>query len=375
MPDDNLRYLSNDEKTALTLWRDKLETALSAGGDVYTELMFWLAPMGAVYSSGQLSFPASVQSTRAAPWTGIERYFNYVHASMRNITGVGASYFNRLKYIGRDSYLQLLAGYSAGSSILTVLNAMYNRLDAVLKRNNVAGSQTIIGGMLVLFETFSVWGTKWWESDYYWSPFYVAHAGSGTVGPYTVTINYCENGVIFAITTTGTPVEMHIAHQSVDADLLVQDEARSVLTATELLSSEHHFDLVADTALQCRVTREVDVDLALISEEQIPLRASVALQDEVQKNLAADGLLAATHSFDLPASLQLIAVPRVGLDADMCIIGPATKTLAAYMLLLPDSAPEILTDLEKYHIQAMRIKADPRSYKVYNSKTDTEVIP
>ncbi|MFA4917582.1 MAG: hypothetical protein WC560_13050 [Syntrophales bacterium] len=372
MPDDNLRYLSTAEKTALALWRGKIETALSAGGEVYTELMLWLRPMGVVYSSGQLSFPASVQSTRAAPWTGIERYFNYVHASMRGITNYGAPYFNRSKYTGRDGYLQLLAIYPAGLSILTVLNALYNRIDAVLKRNNITGPQTIIGGMLVLFETFAVWGTKWWESDYYWSPFYVAHAGSGTVGPYTVTVNYCENGVIFGIVMDEP---MHIAHQSVDADLLIQDEGRTTINATELLSAEHRFDLAADTALQGKVTQELDVDLALMGEEHAPLLASVAMRDEVKENLAADGLLAVTHSFDLSASLHLIAAPRVGLDADMCIIGPATKTLAAYMLLLPDSAPEILTDLEKYHIQAMRIRADPRSYKVYNSKTDTEVIP
>ena len=41
--------------------------------------MFWLAPMGAVFSGGILSFPASPSYTNAAPWTGIERYFNQIH--------------------------------------------------------------------------------------------------------------------------------------------------------------------------------------------------------------------------------------------------------------------------------------------------------
>ncbi|MFA6371292.1 MAG: hypothetical protein WCW68_01570 [Methanothrix sp.] len=382
MPDDNLHYMTASQKAALLIWRDKIEPVLALGGAWSTELMFWLAPLGFVYSGGQLRLPASKKSTRAAPWTNIERYFNDVHyCNLRNITVLNSTFLD-LSVYNKSGYSALLVAYPRSCTYLYVISRLYGRVTKVLDDNdsylksNALGynREAVVGGLLVLFSYFVIWGTKQWSTDTHWD-FYAGSIKSGTVGPYTVTVNYCENGVIFGVTVVGPPQTQITDHQSVDADILIQDEEQTTITATELLSADHPFDLAADVALQGEATRELDADMALLGEAQTPIQVTEALQDEVQKTIAADELLAATHGFDLPASLRLISVPLVPIDADICILGQATKTFSAYMLLLPDSASEMLTDLEKYHIQAMRIKADPRSYKVYNSKTDTEVIP
>jgi len=388
MPGDNLRYLTADEKVALALWRDRLEAVLAAGGAVYSELMFWLAPMGAVYSSGQLSFPASKYYTRAAPWTYIERYFNFAHARNQSslyfnksvATRTDNPYWNYTKYAGGAAYSSLIASYPRGSNILTVLNALYNRVNGVLLNNDalLRGSipgynrDVIIGGLLVLFETFAVWGTKYWATDAYWAPFYEGFSKTGTVGPYTVSVSYCNNGVVFGITMD---LPYHTAHQSVDAELLIEDEERVTLRADEWLSADHPSDLDADIALRADVPADLDADIALRGEVQKTPLARIALRDEVTEEFTADELLAATHEFELAASTRLTAVPWTPLDADILVLGPATKTFAAYMLLLPDSASEILTDLEKYHIQKFRIRADPRSYVEFDSRKDEEVTP
>lgn len=378
MPDDNLRYLSGEEKDALTLWRAKVESALALGGGVHTELMFWLAPMGAVFSGGQLSFPASKQSTRAAPWTGIEHYFNYVHARnypqrywSNTIATQSNKYFDYSKYNGESAYADLKAVYPAGSNILSVLNGLYDRVDAALK--GVANAQSIVGGLLVLFETFAVWGTKWWESDAYFHEFYEGFAKSGTVGPYTVSVSYCNNGVIYGITMDSEPY--YTAHQSIDAEILIQTEVQKSLQASALISAAVKNELDASLVLMARKDTTLTATIPLRGEVRKNPKAYLALQDEAQKPLLADQLLAATHQTPLEASRRLAATPLKGLDADICIIGPVLKPLTAHLLLLPDSASEMMTELEKYSIQSLRIKADPRSYKVFNSETDREVIP
>jgi hypothetical protein len=381
MPDDNLRYLTADEKNALTLWRTKLEAALAVGGEVYNELMFWLAPMGGVYSGGQLNFPSSRYYTRAAPWTNIEKYFNGIHSyCVRYFGGSGfaaaqvRTYINETTYNGSAAYVSLKAAYPARSHILAVLDGLYNRVDAVLARNGVAypDRQTVIGGMLVLFETFAVWGSKIWDSDYHLSTAWAGGTSSGTVGPYVVSVNYCENGVIFGITMEEAT---HTAHQSVDAELWLQNEAQKTLGATENISANQAYELDTDIALQAVVTKTLPATECLLGSVQKPLKSYLALRDRVDTNLPASGNLANLQYYEVTADERLALDKHMALDASCLIHGPVRVFFAARMLLIPDSAAQIKVDLKKYHDQQFRVVFDPISYNVYNSETDTEVQP
>lgn len=379
------QLLTAAQKVTLEDWRGHVEKILVAASPaaVRTELAFWLNAMAFVVAAdGTLSIPWKKDTTSF--WATIEHFWWQYYTtyattdSAASPTAFGVAAKN-LPNAAPPPLTALWAAYPPplSASTLTgkatfydVCTALYNRVTACLSAHNAAlvaldpeyDSDIIWAGMLTAFMAFLTW-TADYEVDSY----------TGTVGPYTVVVDTCANDSVIGWTITGE--EMHIDHQSVDADLLLQGEEQTTVAATELLSADHHLNLAAGVALQGEVSQELDADVALLGEAQTPVLASVALRDEVQKTIAADELLAATHSFDLPASLRLIAVPLVPLDADLCILGQATKTFSAYMLLLPDSASEMLTDLEKYHIQAMRIKADPRSYKVYNSETDTEIIP
>lgn len=388
MPDDNLRYLTTNEKAALLIWRNKIEPVLALGGEVATELMFWLSPMGAVYSSGLLSFPASKKSTRSSPFTGIERYFNLVHARCQPTTyyntGIAKltnDYFAYTKY-STTAYISLIAAYPRSSTILAVLNKLYDRVEAVLVKHDatiraaVSGYNraAIIGGLLVLFETFSVWGSKYWATDAYWSEFYVAASSSGTVGPYTVTVDYCNNGVVFGIVMDEP---MHTAHQSVDAEMALQSEVRSTLSADTLLSTRQVTELPADLVLQGGVKKNILASAAVQGDVQTPLLADEALQDLVTLNLPADGLLAEQHTYSLAASARMLLDHHAPLDADICVLAPVRVALSASIYLEPDFASEIMTDLEQFFWQSPRIRAAARSYKVYNSQKNADfgVVP
>jgi hypothetical protein len=358
MVEDNMRRLTSEEKAALTIWRERVEVVLAGGGAVYNELMFWLAPMGAVFSGGILSFPKSTSYTDSAPWTDIEHFFNNIHAWNYG-TAVDAG------------YKRLINTYPLGTNLLTVLNALYNRVYSVLVNNNVTGYQAIIGGLLVLFETFCVYGTRLWGTDWHMT-FYTIHSTVGTVGPYTVSINYCNNGVIFGITSN---VPYHTSHQSLPAELLLQDEVQRTLLASEALAAGHKSELQADEALQGTHTIPIDADMALQGDVQNKLVASLAIQDKVKTTLPADELLAYTRTVSLQASERLSARPLTGLDADICLMGRATTTLIATIVLVPDRSSEMFTEIERYSIQKFRIKGDPRPYPIFNSAKDKEVGP
>ena len=47
----------------------------------------------------------------------------------------------------------------------------------------------------------------------------------------------------------------------------------------------------------------------------------------------------------------------------------------ATIVLVPDRSSEMFTEIERYSIQKLRIKGDPRPYPIYNSIKDKEVVP
>jgi hypothetical protein len=187
-----------------------------------------------------------------------------------------------------------------------------------------------------------------------------------TAAPGSGTTNFTRNFV------NNRPVT--VAHQSVDADVLLQTPASKNLSASERLAAKHEYELAASAVLYCDIQTTLGAQLPLMGEVQKLPWADIALKDSHPSNCDAYVVMLAEHRFDLAADIRL-AYGRYPLDADICIVTPAPVCLSAYMLLLPDSASEITTDLEKYYIQKFRINAEPRSYKEYNSKTDKEVIP
>ena len=94
--------------------------------------------------------------------------------------------------------------------------------------------------------------------------FYRIHSTVGTVGPYTISISYCHNGVIFGITTNE-----HTAHQSLPADICIRGEEQVVLSASEILAAEHQHVLYADEALRGTHTIPTDADMALRGDVRI----------------------------------------------------------------------------------------------------------
>lgn len=384
--------MTDDQKAALAKWVPQLEAIMYSGSPVASELNYWLNAMGFFMVGGKLTLPYSsyAGSTASTLLYKVEEFWLAYWPDFPNAP-MWATYYpmyypwGALK--GKPTYAAtntLLADYPFGSyNFFTVLTAVYERVQASLNANWAAlhavvptfDSRIILSGLLVLFEFWMVWGS-WIHAQYPVS--YVAGGeqrltATATIGPYTVTVGYCENGISYTVTETENP--QHIAHQSVDAEILVQDGVQTELDADLALSARNDSELDADVALQANVPVPFEASLPLRGEVRPPLKAYEALRDETQKTLTADSLLSEPHSYNLGAYERLQAVPWSPLDADICIIGPVQKPLYAYMLLLPDSASEMLTELEKYHIQAMRIKADPRAYKEFNSATDTEVVP
>lgn len=398
--------LTADEKAGLDYWKTLIEGVLATGRPCCTELQFWLKPMGFKTSStGTLSLPWSALASTSV-WNRIGTFFmawSYAywghdlksdpgHSTWANWRGwpTNVTYISTSTARDFSGITALRATYPSGYDYIGLLNGLYNRVytalhaDDAYLRAHVPGFNIdhIIAGLLILFDLFLA-RTAWRSTTYGYHYFYIPSANinsnfgwaNGTVGPYTVQIYFCENGVIRAVDFDLPLPEYSICHQSVDADILLQDEAQVELAASQLLSAKAPSELDADTVLQARVDTELSAELPLRGEVQLAPIARLALWDMVPTSFDADEWLAATHQFPLDAYERLAAIPRIPLDADICIQGPVPISITARMYLEPDFKSEMLTDLERLHIQKYRIVADPRSYVEYNSEKDVEVVP
>ena len=388
-------YLTYGQKAALDVWRPLAEAVLATGRPCTNEMLFWLHPMGFKFVNGRLILPSSAWATPTNLWTNIERYWLDWHWYY-----AGRSNPERDPYRPDDTvYLvlspkpdqsglrALIAAYPLNTDYFTLLNALYSRIKTALQADidyltaHVTGFSIdkILAGLVVLFEYFLAFSTAH-SLSWGYLRFYIPSAATGknrfdwvtgTVGPYTIAIYYCENGVIRGI-------DIHTAHQSVDSDVLLQDIIKKQVAASGLLIDRQDTEVEADVALQAVVPTEIAASMPLRADIPVQTIARMAVRDKVTVNTDADGLLAETHQFEFESSARLISMPRAPVDADMCIITPVLHPLAAHMLLLPDTASEMLTELESTHIQKFRIKADPRSYREFDSRDSSKmggVIP
>lgn len=396
--------LTADEKAGLDYWKTLIEDVLATGRPCCVEIQFWLKPMGFRYTGGSLTLPWSALATTSL-WNRIGTFFmawSYEYWGLRLSNDPGhntwasyrgwptsATYIIRSTALDTSGIWAVRAAYPR-TGYIGLLNNLYNRLFAALNddysylKTNVSGFNVehVIAGILILFNLFLA-RTAWRSTTYGYHYFYIPSANissnfdwdAGTVGPYTVAVYFCENGVIRAVDFDLPLPEFSICHQSVDADILLQDEAQVELAASQLLSAKVPSELDADEVLQARVDTELSAELPLRGEVQLTPLARLALRDKVTTSLDADEWLAATHQVPLDAYERLAAIPRIPLDADICIQGPVPISITARMYLEPDFKSEMLTDLERLHIQKYRIVADPRSYVEYNSEKDVEVVP
>jgi len=403
--DSSYTEFTPEEKGGLDYWQSRIELVLATGRPCCDELQFWLKPMGfKVSSAGTLSLPWSAQAS-TSPWNRIGSYFfawsyefwgrNLLndpgYTNWRNRGGLpNLSYILRTTARDFSGITALMAAYPNGRGYIELLNSLYDRVFAALNEDIAYLSTHILGfnidhiiaGLLILFDLFLA-RTAWRSDAYGYHYFYIPSANinsnfnwaNGTVGPYTVAVYFCENGVIRAVDFDLPLPEYSICHQSIDADILLQDEAQVELAASQLLSAKVPSELDADEVLQARVDTEFSAELPLQGEVQLTPNARLALRDKVMTSLDADEWLAATHQSPFDAAERLAAIPRIPLDADICIQGPVPLSITARMLLEPDFESEMLTDLERLHIQKYRIVADPRAYVEYNSEKDPEVIP
>ena len=370
--------LTDDQKTALTLWRTKAEQVLAQGGAPATELLRWLNALGFVYSSSQLTLPYSIASTYAAPWTDFEEYIKALNWYLR----YGSYRYNGvlrtpISATVKNAYNALLALYPVGTSVYTVWDGVYDSANAVLTASDstlraaISGynKDTVLAGILVLYGVFAIWSTDHWNQTYL--TLWTVPTTSSTVGPYTVTVNWCENGVISWVTETENK---HTAHQSIDAEILLQDKVNTTFAAYENLAATSKKSLLADVFVRANVPVSLAATLPLRGNVPTSLRAYEALQDIFSLELSAGGYLQDVAYSSLAATERLVG-SYYSFDADLCIQDEVQSSLTAKMLLLPDSEAELKVLLEKYHIQKFRITAEPISYDVFNSKTDKEVMP
>lgn len=393
--------LSTELKTVLDEWVDLVEDILASASTCVPELTLWIEAMGFKMVGGVLSVPAS---TGANIWDHLEDYWQeqsvYYSAYTLNIYNAryGLAPPNQSRhqeeYINTFSFPGLTAlrqrWYFPAKRMFAVLNDLFDSVSAALKddeaylRSHVSGfdAEFAVGGLLVLFDYFVIWSAVSTAGGNIY--IYLPENATGesmewanaTIGPYTVSVYYCENGVIRSMSVDPLkPPEFAVVHQSVDADILLQDEEQVELAASQLLSAKVPSELDADEVLQARVDTELSAELPLRGEVQLTPLARLALRDKVMTSLDADEWLAATHQSPFDAAERLAAIPRIPLDADICIQGPVPLSITARMLLEPDFESEMLTDLERLHIQKYRIVADPRSYIEYNSEKDVEVVP
>jgi hypothetical protein len=407
--------LSADLIETFEYWREIVEDILGSSSTCKTELTFWVEAMGFKrdVSSGRLWIPAASYSTATSLWGHIEGYWQEQSVAYQAyvLGKLGAYYafvspssgavlhniyylkdggkYNNYSFPGLD-HLRQRHSFPA-RTLFDVLDDLYDRVSDALQADDaylVANisrydQEFVVGGLLVLFDYFVSWSAVSTDGGnfYIYLPPSIGAgelfvSASHVVGPYTTYVYYCENGVvrISGITHPEMP-EYSICHQSVDADILLQDEVQVELTASQLLGAKVPSELDADEVLQARVDTELSAELPLRGEVQLTPVARLALWDTVPTSFDADEWLAATHQFPLDAYERLAAIPRIPLDADICIQGPVPISITARMYLEPDFKSEMLTDLERLHIQKYRIVADPRSYVEYNSEKDVEVVP
>lgn len=382
----SLQYLTADLKTGLDNWRPLVEAVLASGQSCVSELMFWLKPMGFKFQSNRLTIPSSVYASTSL-WTNIELFWldwHWYYAGRKTPETDPNRAYNTVYLItspapDQSGLTTLISSYPLTNTFFTILDALYDRVYAALSANSAYlaahipefSIYSILSGLIVLFGFFLMFSTADSPSWGYLK-FYTPTSEVGTVGPYTISVNYCENGFIYGFAGN---LPLKVNHQSVDADILIQNEVQKSLTARENISGAVPTELSADIALQGNVPTSLPASVCIIDMVQNSLRAHEYLGDVVKSELVADELLADTNLYSLYAYERLVKDSKHALEADICLFGKVLTPLAAYMLLLPDSASEVKVDLEKYHIQKFRIRARPISYKEYNSKTDKEVVP
>lgn len=406
--------LSADLIETFEYWREIVEDILGSSSTCKTELTFWIEAMGFKrdVSSGRLWIPAASYSTATNLWENIGWYWREQSVAYQAyVLGKLGAYFAfvspssgavlyRIRYLkdggkynnysfpGLDHLRQWY--YFPNKTLFSVLDDLYANVGTALEADdaylqaNISGydKEFVAGGLLVLFDYFVMWSAVQTDGGNIY--IYLPEGTTGeaiewvshNIGPYTVSVYYCENGVVQMSRINHPEVpEYYVVHQSVDADILLQDEVQVELTASQLLGAKVPSELDADEVLQARVDTELSAELPLRGEVQLTPVARLALWDTVPTSFDADEWLAATHQFPLDAYERLAAIPRIPLDADICIQGPVPISITARMYLEPDFKSEMLTDLERLHIQKYRIVADPRSYVEYNSEKDVEVVP
>ena len=383
-------FFTSGQKAALDVWKPLAEAVLATGRPCTQEMMFWLRPMGFKFVNGKLTLPSSACATPTNLWTNIERYWldwHWYYAGRKNPetdpNRPDSTIFLVLSPKPDQSGLSaLIAAYPINTDYFTLLNALYDRTRAALQADldyltsHVTGfsADKILAGMVVLFEYFLSFSTAHSRSWGYLR-FYIPSTSTGphsfdwvtgTVGPYSISINYCENGVIHGI-------EIHTAHQSVDLDALLQDTIKKYVSSSGLLIDRRSTDIAAYIDLRSSVPIDLVASMPLREDVRIHPIARIAVRDKFLSDVDADELLAETHKFEFDSSARLISMPRAPVDADMCIVTPVLHPLAAHMLLLPDTASEMLTELEAAHIQKFRIIADPRSYREFDSRDPSKM--
>jgi hypothetical protein len=388
--DSSRTYLTYGQKAALSVWKPLAEAVLATDRPCTNEMLFWLHPMGFKFVNGKLTLPSSAWATPTNPWTNIERFWldwHWYYAGRTNPetdpNRPDSTIFLILSPKPDQSGLRALrSAYPLRTDYFTLINALYSRVKTALQADldyltsHVTGFSIdkILAGLVVLFEYFLTFSTAHSLSWGYLRSYIPSNATgrntfdwvTGTVGPYTIAIYYCENGVIRGI-------DIHTAHQSVDSDMLLQDITKKQVAAGGLLIDRQDTEVEADVALQAMVPTEIAASMPLRANVPVQTIARMAVRDRVTINADADGLLAETHQFEFESSARLISMPRAPVDADMCIVTPVLHPLAAHMLLLPDTASEMLTELEATHIQKFRIKADPRSYQEFDSRDSSKM--
>ncbi len=391
------QYLTAHVREVFDYWVAIVEDIFASSSTCKNQLRLWVEPIGLRYKSGDLYFPYCSKSTKTNLWNGIERYWQEQIIAYRH-----QFYLNdeRVKYVDQSEsidyyYIGDLSAMHHGYryKYFDLMDAVYQDTTAALRadksylESNISqyDEDFVVAGLLSLFQYFVAWSAVSTNAGnfYYSLPSYSEGYGdrivytTDTVGPYTVTVAYCENGVVQSLSVSHPelpPIRYSVCHQSVDCELLLQDEEQTELSADILVGYRHTEDLDADIIVYGGTASPLDADVALQGDVQTPLRSSICLEDKTEYPLPADGLLAADHQFPLGAHIA-VAYGRYPLDADICVQSPTLLSLAASMYVEPDFESEELTRLERAHIQKFRITADPRKYEVFNSETDTEVVP
>jgi hypothetical protein len=385
-------YMTSEQKTALNYWKTLIERVLVSGRPCVTELNFWLKPMGFKLVSGKLSLPSSMFATQSNLWKNIELYWLDWHWYYEGFKHPESDPYRpdptvylRLDPVPDQSGLRtLLATYPRwDTSFFELLNYLYNRVRAALIADrsylqSISGFtvDNVIAGMLILFEYFLSFSVARSNSFGYlklYIPSYDLDTlfgwASGSIGPYTTSVYYCENGVIRGISLD---IQLKkVAHQSIDAYMHLDGSVQKNVTALMTLSAPHKFEVEADVVKMETVENPIETTMCLFGPLRIPLKAHEAIRDRVDNEILADERLAITDLMEVEASMRLVGT-YMPLEADICVQEQRNTYLTAKMLLLPDTLDEVKVDLEKYYIQRFRIRAQPIPYNVYDSRKNEE---